>query len=74
MTPPQGARLHHHLLPLAKALFPPVSPVASPSAIKSALNLTGFNVGGLRLPLIELPPAAQASLKALLDDYALDED
>ena len=70
----EGARLHHHLLPLAKALFPPVSPVASPSAIKSALNLTGFNVGGLRLPLIELPAEAQASLQALLDEYTLDED
>ena len=70
----EGARLHHHLLPLAKALFPPVSPVASPSSIKSALNLSGFNVGGLRLPLIELPAEAQASLRALLDEYALDED
>ncbi|HEX2185154.1 MAG TPA: 4-hydroxy-tetrahydrodipicolinate synthase, partial [Chloroflexota bacterium] len=50
-----AAREHLKLLPLFKALFPPVSPVASPSAIKAALNLLGFDVGGLRLPLIELP-------------------
>lgn len=68
----EGARLHRELLPLAKALFPPVSPVASPSAIKAALNLTGFNVGALRLPLIELPEQAQASLRQLLARYQLD--
>jgi 4-hydroxy-tetrahydrodipicolinate synthase len=68
----EGARLHLKLLPLAKALFPPVSPVASPSAIKAALNLLGFDVGGLRLPLIELPDAAQARLKELLASYETD--
>lgn len=68
----EGAKLHLELLPLAKALFPPVSPVASPSAIKAALNLTGFNVGGLRLPLIELPKGAQESLHRVLGRYQLD--
>ena len=68
----EGARLHLHLLPLARALFPPVSPVASPAAIKSALNRSGFNVGSLRLPMIELPDAAQESLQDVLDGYELD--
>lgn len=57
---------HVCLLPLANALFPPISPVASPAAVKAALNLLGFKVGGLRLPLIELPKAAQEDLKKLL--------
>jgi 4-hydroxy-tetrahydrodipicolinate synthase len=67
-----AAQLHLKLLPLARALFPPVAPVASPSAIKAALNLSGFDVGGLRLPLIELPEPAQARLKDLLATYDLD--
>jgi 4-hydroxy-tetrahydrodipicolinate synthase len=67
-----AALLHLKLLPLFKALFPPVSPVASPSAIKSALNLSGFETGGLRLPLIELPAAAQEKLRGLLATYEVD--
>ncbi len=67
-----AARMHLEQLPLARALFPPVSPVASPSAIKAALNMCGFYVGGLRLPLIELPEAAQASLRRVLEGYQLD--
>lgn len=63
---------HLKLLPLAKALFPPASPVASPSAIKAALNLLGFPVGGLRLPLIELDEHARRNLTAVLEDYSLD--
>ncbi|MBI3973842.1 MAG: 4-hydroxy-tetrahydrodipicolinate synthase [Chloroflexi bacterium] len=68
----EAAQMHLHLLPIAKALFPPISPVASPSAIKSALNLLGFDVGGLRLPLIELPEAAQTKLKDVLSTYETD--
>jgi 4-hydroxy-tetrahydrodipicolinate synthase len=68
----EAAQLHLKLLPLFKALFPPVSPVASPSAIKAALNLSGFETGGLRLPLIELPAAAQEKLRALLATYEVD--
>jgi len=68
-----AAHLHGHLLPLAKALFPPVAPVANPAAIKAALNLQGFDVGGLRLPLIELPSAAQEALKSVLTHYQLDK-
>jgi 4-hydroxy-tetrahydrodipicolinate synthase len=67
-----AARLHLGLMPLFKALFPPVSPVASPSAIKSALNVLGFETGGLRLPLIELPAAAQEKLRGMLATYEVD--
>jgi len=67
-----AARLHLTLMPLFKALFPPISPVASPSAIKAALDLQGFETGGLRLPLIELPEAARERLKELLASFELD--
>lgn len=68
----EARRLHLKLHPLARALFPPISPVASPSGVKAALNLLGFDVGGLRLPMIELPDAAQAKLKDLLATYETD--
>jgi 4-hydroxy-tetrahydrodipicolinate synthase len=67
-----AAQLHLHLLPLFKALFPPISPVSSPSAIKCALDLVGFETGGLRLPLIELPAAARERLQTLLATYEVD--
>ena len=68
----EARRCHLKLFPLAKALFPPISPVASPSAVKAALNLLGFEVGGLRLPLIELPEPAQHKLRDLLATYETD--
>lgn len=69
---PEAAKLHRQLLPLGKALFPPVAPVSSPASIKAALNLSGFEVGGLRLPMIEVPESYQARLKDLLATYQLD--
>lgn len=68
----EARALHLKLHPMARALFPPIAPVASPSSVKAALNLMGFDVGGLRLPMIELPEAAQQKLKALMDTYELD--
>ncbi|HEV2124045.1 MAG TPA: 4-hydroxy-tetrahydrodipicolinate synthase [Chloroflexota bacterium] len=68
----EAARLHRHLLPLAKALFPPIAPVASPASIKAALNVSGFDVGGLRLPLIEIPENYQNRLKDVLGSFELD--
>ena len=38
---------HRHLLPLFQALFW----ITNPILIKRSLNLSGFNVGGLRLPM-----------------------
>jgi 4-hydroxy-tetrahydrodipicolinate synthase len=41
--------LHLKLFPVFKALFVTTSPVP----VKAAMNMTGINVGGLRLPLME---------------------
>jgi 4-hydroxy-tetrahydrodipicolinate synthase len=68
----EGARLHRHLLPVARILFPPVSPVASPASIKAAVALLGLDVGGLRLPMIELPDVARETLGNFLNAFDTD--
>jgi 4-hydroxy-tetrahydrodipicolinate synthase len=45
-----AASTHRNLLPIMKALFA----APSPSPVKSALNMRGLNVGGVRLPLVSL--------------------
>ena len=61
---------HLRMLPIARALFP--AGWSNPIAIKAAVNLSGFDVGVPRLPLVELPAAMQAGLKTLLGEYNLD--
>ena len=63
-------RKHLHLLPIARALFP--AGWSNPIAVKAALNLSGFQVGVPRSPLVEMPAAMQDDLKAVLDLYELD--
>jgi 4-hydroxy-tetrahydrodipicolinate synthase len=50
----RALRIHLELLPLMKALFM----TANPIMVKKALELQGFPVGGVRLPLVE-PSADQ---------------
>lgn len=50
----RALRIHLELLPLMKALFM----TANPIMVKKALELQGFGVGGVRLPLVE-PTAEQ---------------
>ncbi len=68
----EAGKLHVELMPFFQAIFPPFSPVASPGAIKTALNLAGFDVGGLRLPLIELDDHAKKALREVMAHYELD--
>lgn len=49
----RSMELQLKLMPLVKALFSEVNPIP----VKKALNLMGFNVGGLRMPLTEMEPA-----------------
>lgn len=69
---PAAGALHQHLMPLFTSIFPPISPVASPAAIKACLNLAGFNAGGHRLPLIPVPDDFAHTLRELLGTYELD--
>jgi 4-hydroxy-tetrahydrodipicolinate synthase len=53
------------LLPLFKALFCTTNPIP----VKAALNIKGWNVGGVRLPLTELPEELHKDLEVILREY-----
>lgn len=63
----EAARLQLELLPLIDALFLDVNPIP----IKTAMNLLGMDVGGLRPPLYGMEPAHLADLQAALDGLHL---
>lgn len=58
----RAATLHRRLLPLMKEMFA----APSPTPVKTALQLNGFDVGGVRLPLIPLTETERLSLQRLL--------
>jgi 4-hydroxy-tetrahydrodipicolinate synthase len=62
-----ATKIHIKLLPLFKGLF--FAP--NPMPIKAALRLQGWEVGGLRLPLCELPIESLPQLQQLLQHQEL---
>lgn len=59
----QAAERHRHLLPLMRELFA----APSPAPVKTALQMKGFDVGGVRLPLVPLTETERLSLQRKLD-------
>lgn len=59
----KAADIHRRILPKIKGLFK----APSPAPVKAALNLSGINVGGLRLPLVALSKEEEEELKLILD-------
>ncbi|MEE8518866.1 MAG: 4-hydroxy-tetrahydrodipicolinate synthase [Dehalococcoidia bacterium] len=59
---------HERQLPLAKGLFV----ITSPIPIKYCLNRAGFDVGGMRLPLVSADPKTAAFLDDLMAGYTVD--
>ena len=59
---------HERLLPLFTGLFV----ITSPIPVKYCLNRAGFDVGGLRLPLVEADAQTGAFLDELLAGYEID--
>jgi 4-hydroxy-tetrahydrodipicolinate synthase len=59
---------HQRQLAIAKGLFI----ISNPIPVKYGLNRAGFNVGGLRLPLVEADALTAAFLDKLLDGYKVD--
>lgn len=51
--PQQAIALNNHLYPIFKGLFEAPHAIPNPVAVKYALSLTGYNVGSVRLPLVE---------------------
>jgi 4-hydroxy-tetrahydrodipicolinate synthase len=64
----KAAVIHRHLLPLVDAMFI----VANPIPIKYALNYVGFNVGKLRLPLVEPDEKTAIFIRDTLKNYRID--
>jgi 4-hydroxy-tetrahydrodipicolinate synthase len=62
-----ATKLHIELLPLFKGLF--FAP--NPMPIKAALKLQGWEVGGLRLPMSELPAELLPLLEKVLQKHGL---
>ena len=63
----EAARCHRELLPIFQAMFVTTNPIP----VKAALKLTGFDVGGLRLPLAEATTEEVAFIKQVLVEAAL---
>lgn len=57
-----AAKIHQTLLPIMKGLFS----APSPTPVKTALQLKGMDVGGVRLPLVPLSQEERETLTALL--------
>lgn len=63
----RALKLHLEMLPLFKALFI----TANPIMVKDALAITGFDVGGCRLPLVPPTPEQSAELRRVLEHTGL---
>ena len=60
-------RLQLKALPLIEQLFCEVNPIP----VKKAVNLMGFECGGLRMPLTELTPEHTESLRKAMLDFGI---
>lgn len=63
----KATRMHTELFPIFKGMFITTNPVP----VKTALNLKGMNVGGVRLPLIDINNEDKEKLRSLLADNGL---
>jgi 4-hydroxy-tetrahydrodipicolinate synthase len=61
--PERRAEIHRELSPVFGAMFC----TASPIPVKTALNLLGHDVGGLRLPLVEADESELAVIRSALE-------
>ena len=62
-----AAKIHGQLMPVFKGLFFTTNPVP----VKAALRLTGFDVGGPRLPLVDLDAKETEYLRGILKEVGL---
>ena len=61
------AKLQLDAVPLIEALFCETNPIP----VKEALNMMGKEVGGYRLPLIEMAPENRERLRREMKNYGL---
>ncbi len=67
----RAAALHRELYPVFKGLFFCPHRVASPAPVKSALQLHGFEVGGVRLPLVPCTEEEARFIRGLFPERAI---
>ena len=65
--PENRREIHDSLVDLFEALFV----TSNPTGVKAALNMTGHDVGGLRLPLVEASEEESAVVRASLERHRL---
>ena len=63
----EASQIHAQLLPLFKSLFL----TANPIPLKAALRLMGWEVGGCRLPLCDVPDDVVTELKRVMKELKL---
>jgi 4-hydroxy-tetrahydrodipicolinate synthase len=63
----KAKEIHYKLLPLMKIMFVETNPIP----IKTAMNLAGFDVGELRLPLCDMEENNLKKLKEVLSNFDL---
>ncbi|MGP4080171.1 4-hydroxy-tetrahydrodipicolinate synthase [Pseudalkalibacillus sp. R45] len=61
----EAAALHGKLLPIMKEMFA----APSPTPVKTALQISGVDVGGVRLPLVPLSEQERVRLTSLMNNY-----
>jgi 4-hydroxy-tetrahydrodipicolinate synthase len=65
----KASEINLQLFPLFKVLFCTTNPIP----IKAALNLQGWPVGGVRLPLVEISETFKQEVKVVLEELSLIE-
>ena len=63
----ESCRLQLKAIPLVDQLFCEVNPIP----VKAAMNLMGWEVGPLRMPLTEMEPAHKENLKAAMKEFGI---
>lgn len=63
----ESCRLQLRAIPLIDQLFCEVNPIP----VKAAMNLMGWEVGPLRMPLTEMEPAHKENLKAAMKEFGI---
>lgn len=65
----RARQLHLHWMPVFNVLFIPSS--VNPAPVKAALRMTGFDAGGLRLPLVTVNEKESEQIRSVLVKYGL---
>lgn len=65
-----ATRVYHSLLPVFKGLFACPHPVPNPVAVKYALTLRGYAVGGVRLPLVDATDEEKRYIEHFMAEFS----